>query len=150
MIPYRPNGGRSYDSAGPVLLNAGGPGLPVGHAIRVARDGQVTVRGGFRRRRRWLRQGVKFSIRPTTCGVEMAVRGRGGDRYEFSAFFRGTSRPAIGARQARSGRQVARFNLPIRASSTARGYHSASHARLTRGRFVVEPRRAQWVSMELC
>ena len=139
VIPYRPTGESSYDSAGPVLLSGGGPGLPVGHAIRVARNGRVTVRGGFRRRKRWLRKGVKFSIRPTSCGVEVAVRGRRGDRYQFSAFFPG-----------KPSRNAARFNLPIQSSSTAGGYHSASHARLSRRRFVVEARRAQWVTMELC
>lgn len=149
VIPYRPKGGRGYDSAGPVLRSAGGRGLPVGYATKVTREGRVLVRGGFRRRG-WLRKGVRFVIQPTACGVEVAVLGRKGDRYEFSAFFRGNVRPAVGARRARSGREVAAFNLPLRSSSIARGYHSASDAWLTRGRFVVEARRSQWVSMELC
>jgi len=149
VIPYRPNDGNGYDSAGPVLRSAGDRGLPVGYATRVTRDGRVVVRGGFRWRS-WLRKGVSFVIQPTSCGVEVAVYGRAGDRYEFSAFFRGNARPAIGERRARSGAQVAAFNLPIRSSSVARGYHSASDAWLTRGRFVVEARRDQWVSMELC
>lgn len=148
VIPYRPKGG-GYDSAGPVLLSPSGRGLPVGDATRVSRDGRVLVRGGFRRRG-WLRKGAKFLIQPTSCGVEVAVRGRAGDRYEFSAFFRGSARPAIGERRARSGGEVAAFNLPIRSSSITRGYHSASDPWLTRGRFVLEARREQWVSMELC
>jgi len=149
VIPYRPKGGRAYDSAGPVLQSAGGRGLPVGYATRVTRDGRVVVRGGFRRRD-WLRKGVEFVVQPTSCGVEVAVQGRAGDRYEFSAFFRGDARPAIGERRARSDGEVAVFNLPIRSSSIERGYHSASDAWLTRGRFAVEARRNQWVSMELC
>ena len=115
----------------------------------MTREGRLVVRGGFRRRG-WLRKGVTFVIQPTSCGVEVAVYGRAGERYEFSAFFRGNARPAIGERRARSGAQVVAFNLPIRSTSVGRGYHSASDAWLTRGRFVVEAPRDEWVRMELC
>ena len=149
VIPYRPRGGHGYDSAGPVLRSARGAALPVGYATRVTGDGRVVVRGGFRGRG-WLRRGVRFVIQPTSCGVEVAVRGRSGDSYEFSAFFRGRASPAVGERRVRSGRETVVFNVPIRSWSLKRGYHSASDAWLTRGRFVVESRRAQWISMELC
>lgn len=166
VVPLRPIG---YGSAGPLLVNRGRPFSASGQSMRVnPRTGAVDITGGFKRKRHWLRRGVRFRIAPDTCdasdiprnaGVSVTVNARAGDRLRFSAFFRRIPehRSTHGVWSTRAGRNPARplnqaavFNLPIRGVRWRRGYHSAGEAHLVRGGFSVVVRQDRDVKMTLC
>ena len=166
VVPLRPMGD---GSAGPKLVTAHRSPFASGQRMRVnPRTGAVDIAGGFRRKRRWLRRGVRFRIAPDTCnasgiprnaGVSVTVNARAGDGLRFSAFFRRVpaSRSAHGVWSTRTGRNPARplnqaavFNVPIRGIHWQRGYHSAAEAHLVQGRFSVIAPQDGVVKMTLC
>ena len=99
-------------------------------SLRIARDGTVTVGGGFRARGgRWLRRGVEFRFEPTACGVALTVPARASDRFEFSAFFAGN--PTTGPGRASDATQSVTFS-PGAASHRSGGHASGSDARISR------------------
>ena len=151
VIPLRPLGS---GSAGPVLLTAQGPAFPSGASmVTSGDDGGVLIRGGFRYSDGgWARTQADFTVRPSEdrrC-VVTSVGALPGDRFEFSAFFRGEVTPAVRGRRVESGDQQVAFNLPIRLAAPERGYSSSSDARVTRQRVEVRSPVAQPVSMTTC
>jgi hypothetical protein len=141
VMPIRPRTKRRFgDTAGPVLLAPGGRRPFEGRSIRAA-GGAVTVRGGLGRRR----AGVRY--KPSGCGVEMAFRGRRGDRFELSAFF--ARRPSVEPRAVVAGGRRAELNLPARVRLES-GYASATEPRLVRARITVRLPRSQSVRMLVC
>lgn len=112
------------ESAGPMLMRRGVPGLPSGDAIRVTRSGAVVVRGAFRTAsERVLRDGVTFTYRPAPGGAMLGLDSvRKGDRYRLLLFTRaGTgswTRRAVTA----FGTRV-RFPVAVRVRRVP-GYHS--------------------------
>jgi hypothetical protein len=143
VLPIRPRTKRRLgDTAGPILLQTLGRRTPfVGRSI-TARGG-VTVRGVFGRRR----AGIRYQ--QSGCGVEMAFRARGGDRYELSAFFAGRRRPSVERQAVVSGGRRAELNVPVKVT-LERGYASAAEPRLTRARIRIRPARSQTVRMLFC
>ena len=151
VIPLRPMGS---GSAGPVLLTGKGAAMPTGESIVASEgDGSVLIRGGFRYSDgTWERADAEFTIGPTADGscLEVAVGGRPGERYEFSAFARGDVMPTVRSGRIAAGDQRASFDLPVESSRAEPGYSSASDARLTRQRFVVRSPARQPVGMTVC
>jgi hypothetical protein len=132
------------DSGGPALLRGGVPITPTGFNID-AHAGRVSVDGGYRVGRRWVRR-VHFSWRLTRGGARLRVSGaERGDRFRMLAFTpAGTG--GHGPRTLLAAGARWRFDRPIRVARR-HGYHSARveqldalEARFTApksGRFVV-------------
>jgi unsaturated chondroitin disaccharide hydrolase len=134
-LPLRP---RARETAGPVL---GGGGLPEGRRLSVARDGTVSVAGGFRTAAgRWLRKGVRFRFAPTRCGVRLSLPARRRDVFRYSAWF--TQDPSIRGGRLVGGDQVV-TTTPGSGGRIRRGYASGLDARLVRDRlrFAIPGRR---------
>jgi hypothetical protein len=73
------------DGAGPALIRGGRPITPTGVGIGV-HGSTVTVTGGYRARRRWVRR-VVFRWRLTRTGARLTVSGaHRGDRFRMLAF----------------------------------------------------------------
>ena len=96
IVPERPRSvGTSPETAGPVLVDEGSRGHPFGTRITAARNGVVTITGGFRTTSGTMMRPAVFTYRPVPCGgVELSFAGRTGERFDISAFFRGTRAPA--------------------------------------------------------
>ena len=138
-MPLLPRTTRGYQAAGPVLRGSD-PGYPEGTELRLGRKGAVVIRGGFRTRSgRWLRRGVTFTFTPTACGVRLSFPARRGDRFEYSAFFRGGAERS--ASTVRDG--VGRVSFDTRPSvALDGGYASGSDVRLVRATARWKPRGA--------
>jgi hypothetical protein len=147
-MPLRPLIERGGDSAGPLLRSGGSTGVPHGRALRVARDGTVTVRGGFRARGgRLLRRGVRFRFEPTACGVRLSLPARPTDRLEYSAFFAG-SPSATGGGASDADQEV---TFSPRAAAHRSGRHaSGSDARITRLRLRFARPASRKLSITTC
>jgi hypothetical protein len=144
LLAPRPLTLKPAGSAGPALIRGGRPITPTGSAIR-AHGATVTVTGGYRAHRRWVRR-VTFRWTLTRAGARMTVTGAlRGDRFRLLAFTPagtgGSGRHGLRANGARW-----HFDRPIR-SRRVPGFHSgpvealdALDARLTAprsGRFTV-------------
>jgi hypothetical protein len=148
VIPLRPVG---HGSAGPNLLADGRTWIPSGTRTTFLPGGAVEITGGFRLGRRWIRRGVHFQVRPVSCGVELSVAARPGDRFQFSAFLRGGAwlEPKTGTFL--SPTQVFAPSLaPVAEWIDPRLYASASDADLTRVRFQVASEAEPSVGVTLC
>jgi hypothetical protein len=112
------------ESAGPMLVRRGVPGLPSGDTIRVARSGAVVVRGAFRTAsERALRDGVTFTYRPAPGGATVAVDSvRKGDRYRLLLFTRAGTGTWTRRVVTAFGTRVL-FPVPVRVRRVP-GYHS--------------------------
>ena len=117
--------------------------------MSVTRAGAVVIRGGFRWRGRWLRRGVRFVAEPTGCGLRLRVSARAGDRYNYTGFFRGTTRE-LGLGLARIGNHSVVFNEPLTSARFRRSHPTASDARLMRARFSLRARWRHYVDMTVC
>ena len=97
VVPQRPRSvGSNPETAGPVLAGGGSRGHPFGTRIVAARNGVVTVTGGFRTTSGTVLRPTTFTYRPVPCGgVELSFPARAGDVYEHSGFFRGSRSPVI-------------------------------------------------------
>ena len=146
IVPLRP---AAHGSTGPVLRSGRRRGTPLGTSMRVTRTGRVLIRGGFRWRNRWLRRRVRFVVEPTDC-LSLLVSARAGDRYDFSAFLPSGRPHEVGPFYGRVGDRGAVFSEPLTSARLRRGYASASHARLTRGRFSIRARSSRFVGMGIC
>jgi hypothetical protein len=95
VVPQRPRSvGKNAETAGPVLIDDGARGHPFGTRITAARNGSITVAGGFRTTNGTLMRQAVFTYKPLPCGgVELSFQARPGDVYEHSGFFRGTRAP---------------------------------------------------------
>jgi hypothetical protein len=144
LLAPRPLTLATTDSAGPALIRGGRPITPTGAAIRVG-GSTVTVTGGYRAQRRWVRR-VTFRWRLQRAGARLTVTGaHRGDRFRLLAFT-----PAGTGRWTRHGLLAAgarwHFDRRIRGARLP-GFHSgpveqldALEARLTAprsGRFSV-------------
>ena len=130
-LPVRPRRERESDTAGPILRRGGRRGVPEGRRLRVDGRGAVTVTGGYRRGRRWLRRGVRFRFTPTGCGVRLRAPRRAGDAFEYSAFFSAAPTKAPD-RVAGAGQELS-FG-PRASTRVQRGYASDLDPRLFRAR----------------
>jgi unsaturated chondroitin disaccharide hydrolase len=132
-LPLRP---RTDAAAGPVL---GAGGEPEGRRLSVARDGTVTVAGGFRARSgRWVRKGVRFRFAPTRCGVRLSLPARRGDRFGYSAWF--TRKPSLRGGRLVGGDQALSFTPRPASLRTGGRFASGLDARLVRARMLFKPR----------
>jgi hypothetical protein len=150
VLRIRPKRLGRPDSAGP-LLKRRGTGLPFGSRIRVARDGTVSINGGFRTASgRLLRRGVRFSFRPSGACVRMGVAVRAGDRIEQSFFLRSRARPVRRtATSLTDGDQSITASLPFRARIGG-DYTSAVDATLDRARLTFKVKRRDQLVVQLC
>jgi hypothetical protein len=147
ILPLRPS---VSGSTGPVLRLGARHALAVGSSIRVTPDGRVLIRGGFRfGRRRWLRRHVQFVVQATACGPQLLVSARSGDRYNFTAFFRGGERRS-GANYLSVGDQVVSFSAPLTWVQFSRSRPSPSDAHLTRTRFSLRASKSGFIAFSMC
>jgi len=146
ILPLRPP---SPGSTGPVLRLGARRAHAVGTSMRVTRDGRVLIRGGFRLRRGWVRRKVRFVVEATSCGPQLLVSARAGDRYNFTAFFRqGTRRRGTNYRAV--GDQGVSFSEPLSSVRFSRSRPSPSDAHLTRARFTLRASRSGFVAFSMC
>jgi hypothetical protein len=146
ILPLRPP---SHSSTGPVLRLGKRHGHAVGTSMRVTPEGRVLIRGGFRSRHRWLRRGVQFVVEPTSCGPQLLLSARPGDRYNFTAFFRqGEHRSGTNYRAV--GDQVVSFSEPLTSVRFTRSRPSPSDAHLTRARFSLRASTSGFVAFSMC
>jgi hypothetical protein len=141
VLPPRPRTVAGFD--GVLKL---GSAVADGTRLRLGERGSIVADGGFRSRSgRWVRRGVTFRFTPVRCGVRMSWRARRGDRYAYSAFFRGS--PARSGRSVRDSTQSVRFpERPTLARDG--GYASGTDVGLTRA--VARFRSGQRVAIEIC
>jgi hypothetical protein len=140
LLPPRPRTTTGADSAGPVLLTPEGPAFPA--ALAMERDGRtVRMEGEYRDARARLkrRHNVRFAFTPTRRGVRMRVSARPGDRFQLSAFSRGTLAP--GGR--RGVFEQAGYAMVVRGASqrvvaVSDGYASGLDAALARRTVTVQ------------
>jgi hypothetical protein len=146
ILPLRPS---ATGSTGPVLRLGARHGLAVGTSIRVTPDGRVLIRGGFRFGRRLLRRHVRFVVQATSCGPQLLVSARAGDRYNFTAFFRRGERRS-GTNYLAVADQVVAFSEPLTWVRSTRSRPSPSDAHLTRTRFSLRASKAGFVAFSMC
>jgi hypothetical protein len=137
-MPIRPRTDARRESAGPVLLSGGPPGLPHGQRMRLEADGTVRIDGGFLAADgAWRRRDVAFRFGPDAAGggVRLRIPAEAGDRLEYSVFFRDDPQSAAGSV----------FDGELRVSSDAlhdvafeAGYASGAEPRLVRARMTLE------------
>jgi hypothetical protein len=151
VLRLRPQTSTRPDSVGPVLLSGGAEGLPRGGRLTTAR-GQVTVAGGYRSpQRRWLRRGVRWTWRATSCGARLGFPVRAGDRYDYSTFFVDDGSPPRlrGAVLADERQRVSFSSAPVR-MSLQKGYVSGLDPRLVRARAILTAPRSGVMRIETC
>jgi hypothetical protein len=146
ILPLRPP---SHSSTGPVLRLGKRHAHAVGTSMRVTPDGRVLIRGGFRSGRRWVRRRVQFVVEPTSCGVELLVSARAGDRYNYTAFFRQGERRS-GTNFVAVGDQEVSFSEPLTSVRFTRSRPSPSDAHLTRARFSLRASKPGPVAFSMC
>jgi hypothetical protein len=152
VMPQRPLTYGDRSSAGPVLERGGVRGYPSGRGIKIS-GGSVTVYGGFLTSGgRWLRRGVRFRYVPTACGVRVSVRGKRGDRFEYSSFLRSfRQNPVIGRKElSDSVQRVTASPLPGVVRTDRKRYYSATDPKLRRARMRFRLHRAQVISITTC
>jgi hypothetical protein len=153
--PPRPASDGRATSAGPLLrLGGNGAAIPFGRRSAAGPSGGVTVSGGFRLPRpslRWVRRGVKFRFRPVSCGVRMSFPARRGDRFDYSAFMRGSKRSVtVGRRSVADARHVVTFDAPAKVQ-LIRGYASGADPALVRARIRFKKQsRARAIAITVC
>jgi hypothetical protein len=105
IVPQRPRSvGANPETAGPILVDGGRRGHPFGTSIKAARNGVVTVTGGFRTTAGAVMRQAVFTYRPVPCGgVELSFAALDGDVYELSGIFRGLRAPEIQGAVATAG-----------------------------------------------
>lgn len=149
-MPVRPTSRSDdpMDSAGPILLRDGRRGVPVGTSASLRRDGSLSVRMNFVSRSAGvLARGVAMQFKPTGCGVRLDVRGRRGDRFEYSGFF---SRPP---RHVAGTLRDPRLTLSASGPTTSRvegNLHSATDPNVWRGRLTAAPNSGGVARFSLC
>jgi hypothetical protein len=138
VLRLRPVTSQRPDTVGPILRSGGTEGLPRGERLR-ARGATVTVSGGYRtRQRQWLRRGVRWTWKATSCGAQLSFRARAGDRYEYSTFFVDDgSTPKLSGKLLSDERQRVSFSrAPLRVA-TGGGYVSGLDPKLLRSRAIL-------------
>jgi hypothetical protein len=149
LVPQRPRIlGRAPRTYGPVLLS-GGPAFPEGSRMRVSRRGRVSVGAAFRTRGGRAVHRTTFAFTPVGCGVEVAFRGRRGQRYQLDTFFR-AGKPRVSGGAASDGEQ--RVSTAPRASMDVSGRRlaSARDGRLYRVRVRIRLRSSRAVRVRYC
>jgi hypothetical protein len=138
VLPPRPKTKEGPDSAGPVLRRSRAPGLPEAESVSVARDGTVTLTGGFRTAAgTWLRRGVRFRFEPIGSGVRLIFPTERGDRIKYSVFFRERGqRPRVEDDRVFDEEQVVTFHPHAEVAFDSERYSSGSDARLVRANIL--------------
>src|SRR5205085_2186593 len=132
--PARPHSRRADDHAEPLLLRGRTAARFWGTSLHATRDGHVTLTGGFRAGRRWLRHGVAIRYAPSDCGgVRMTLPTHRGDRIEQALWLRakGFERTSRGRLLVDDSEQVTLEARP-RATSVRGGYASGAEQHLVR------------------
>ena len=86
-LPHRPRTRSRRDTAGPVLIRGRSRGVPVGNSLTIRRGASILLRarmvgpGG-----RAISRSARVAFVPSGCGLRIRAPGRGGDRWEYSAF----------------------------------------------------------------
>lgn len=151
VLRLRPVTSQRPDSVGPILRRGGSEGLPRGGRM-TSRSGIITVGGGYRtRERRWLRRGVDWQWRATSCGAQLSFPVRKGDSYVYSTFFVDDgSLPTLRGPVLSDERQRVTFSpAPVRVART-RGFVSGLDPKLTRARTVLEARSNGTMRITTC
>ena len=139
VVPARPKTKDGADSAGPLLRRSRGVGLPEAESVDVARDGTVTLTGGYRTLSgAWLRRDVRFRFEPIDAGVRAIVPTQPGDRIKYSVFFRDRSggRPTVENDRVFDDDQVVTFHPPAEVAFDSDTYASGADARLVRANIL--------------
>ena len=133
-MPLRPRTKGKPDSVGPVLLRGNRRGFPYGRRMRVEReDGVVRIGGGFMTAAGdWLRSGVTFRWEPEDDGVRLSFGAERGERFEYSAMFRGA--PVATSGGAADDDSAVRVSEPVDDVDFDAGYSSGADPRLVRAR----------------
>jgi len=132
VVPLRPHSRAPTDRAEPLLLRGGATGRFLGSNLRSLAGGAVTLTGGFRAGKRWLRRGVTLRYEPAGCGLRTTLPTRRGDRIEQSLWFRG--RPHRAGDGLSDARQRVVLSQRPSALSLQPGYASGAEAHLVRVR----------------
>lgn len=134
VLPPRPKTKVGPDSAGPVLRRSRGVGLPEAESVSVARDGTLTLEGGFRTvSGQWLRRGVRFRFQPLDTGVRLIFPTEPGDRIKYSVFFRDHGdQPQVQDDRVFDDEQLVTFDPPAEVALDSEPYASGTDARLVR------------------
>jgi hypothetical protein len=151
LVRQRPKLIKLGDGIGPRLVAGSARYRPFGRKLSVARDGTVTIEGGFRTTGgRVVRNGVRFKYIPLSCGgVGLRWPVRKGDVYAFSTFEPSRPTPAATSRTITSS--TARLFFSTRASiSRGRPYSSAYDADLTRLTARLKTTSTTPVSIAIC
>lgn len=130
VMPPRPRTTSMFDSAGPLLLTTAGPARPVGQRLRLGDNGSVLVDATLQTATGRTVRSLTLRYDPIACGVRITVPAAAGDRWEYSAFFRG--QPRNDASTVADLTQVVGGSLPATIVMQS-GYVSALSA-LTRAR----------------
>lgn len=126
------------DSLGPVLRRSRGIGLPEAESVSIARDGTITLTGGFRTvSGTWLRRGVRFRFQPLETGVRLIFPTESGDRIKFGVLFRaGSHDPHVEKDRVFDDEQLVTFNPEATVAFDAESYASGTDARLVRANIL--------------
>jgi hypothetical protein len=151
VLRLRPRRVTGPDSAGPLLITAGGRTLPYGNVLSHGPRGSVDVIGGWTSAAGAIvRSGVVFNFRPTRCGVRVSWPAQAGDRFDYSFFMRRASRPrALGRFTLADSDARIRFDSPVRVRLDG-AYSSAVDPALVRARAVVGAPRAKTMRVTIC
>jgi hypothetical protein len=153
VVPVRPTtNAPGFNSAGPNVMSGSSiAAIPVGDKLDTSK-GRVRVDGSIRTRGGDAVAPYRASFEATDCGVEELFAAYPGQTYEYSAFFRGGSKPGSEnhGRKLTDGTQVVRLSPAPDDVKLQTGYASSVDPRLVRARVQWRVSKARTVHVEMC
>lgn len=142
------------DSAGPAIRRFGRVWRPVGRAIRAAAGGAIVIDGDLRDfQGRPAHRRAHIVVAPYSCGVQVSFGAHGGERTEYSLFFRRRPSRRAGGRRSVTLSDAAQTVTATPAPGRIRlrgGYASGADAGLVRAKLIFRPAGDRRVSVTIC
>jgi hypothetical protein len=132
VVPTRPHSLHRDDHAEPLLLRGRIAARFWGTALHSNPHGGVTLTGGFRAGKRWLRRGVTIRYQPSGCGLRETLPTRRGDRIEQELWFRRAPHRSKDGLVLSDGVQRVMLTVRGRIGHPRYGYASGTEQHLTR------------------